>query len=378
MQQSHYNALLDLRDNASLDFSKQVLNAIVGVKEMGELPTMYYVEGGNSTWGTNYSGNFGAQINPPWNADRTILSPGTNAGENWGLAMQLNDFGPASMSRVTGLFVFLCYPIQLGGGELPNGALFTAVEKAESPDPFLVHSTNGDGVYYGVTEDTKLEFYKLARDVTYWSRHLDPDPHDLESAGGRLYAFFSQYPTAEVRLAEAVLSASKSAQDFEGSMQDYVNHMEKIQQLEQKADEATDLDDAQVKLLQTMLEDAYDQRDFKYQMLGGAQNQKKQDNRVLSEAEQEVNSLVQDLEATIVQIKQVDPQGDQIDVTAIIEPFNQRIEGILAHDPEIMKEVLFQVPSSASLDAQDSVDKLYRERFEALPQQFDSKALQAQ
>ena len=73
------------------------------------------------------------------------------------------------------------------------------------------------------------------------------------------------------------------------------------------------------------------------------------------------------LERAILLIKSMDPQGEAVDVNAIIQPFRKRVDGLMARDPAVIKEVASQLPSRDGLEAQDTVDKLYREQFEALP-----------
>jgi hypothetical protein len=105
----------------------------------------------------------------------------------------MNDFGPAAMARVSAIYAFLTYPIQIGESQLPHGALFTAVREANRPDEFTLWTKTPEGNYLGVTPETQFEFFKLTRDIVYWSRHDTPNPADLESTAGTLYAFFSQY-----------------------------------------------------------------------------------------------------------------------------------------------------------------------------------------
>lgn len=367
MKQAHYDSMLELSNQASLNYSQQILNAIVGIRENAEMPTLYYVEAGQSSWGKNLSGSMLAQMSPPWNTNRTMLQPSGSTGENLNLSLQLNDFGPAAMSRVTAIYVFLCYPIHVGGGRLPNGALYTVVDKSSSPAPFILSTRSKEG-YYGITEETRFEFFKITRDITYWTRHADPKPSDLESAAGLLYSFFAQYPSTEMQLANMVVSASKAETDFEGALDDYGNQFKVIAQLVEDAKKAG----ANDKIYVELLKDAYAQRDFKYMQMAGAFTDRKNKKNQLQELEQQVFQLLDILKNTVIQIKHVDPQGDLIDVDAILQPFYDRIDGIIHQDQEVLKLVRYQMPSTSSLDAQDSIDKLYRDRFEALPQQFDN------
>jgi hypothetical protein len=87
-------------------------------------------------------------------------------------------------------------------------------------------------------------------------------------------------------------------------------------------------------------------------------------------AERDFDVILNNLVATLEMIKSVDPNGDQIDIEAIYQPFDARLKAILARDIETLKEIEFQLPTAAGLNARESFDKLYRDRFEALPQRF--------
>lgn len=370
MKSVQYESVSDLQKESMTSISQQVLDGMVAVLDDAELPAFFYIEAAQSSWGGSYNAGMGAQITPRWSADNTVLSPNIGGGENLGFSLQVNDFGPAPMTRVTGIYAFLCNPISIGNGTLPNGALYTVVREQDTPKGMLLWSKRNNGKYIGVTNDTKLEFFKLSRDLIYWTRHYQPDPTTLDSAAGNLYAFFAEYPKTEVELADAVQSASKAIHDFNGAMQGYSNAMQSIQKLEEKFQNPKDKAQADVQI--AILNEAYKQRGMRYAEYGGAFQSKKEKTQRLSMLERKTDHLLTELESSVTFIKKNDPKKDQIDIDAITTPFKKRIEGIINHDMEIIKEIQYQTPASTGIDARDSVDKLYRDRFEALPDRFDS------
>ena len=55
MMKPHYKSMQALRREASINYSQQVLDTIVGMRDKGQLPVMFNVEGNDSTWTPNYS-----------------------------------------------------------------------------------------------------------------------------------------------------------------------------------------------------------------------------------------------------------------------------------------------------------------------------------
>jgi hypothetical protein len=365
----HNQALLELQEKGSRNYTQQVLDAIVGIRQRSELPTFFYFEGATSAWNpsltSSISGNITTALGGPAavTPDIATIIPSLGASENLSNAVQMNDFGPAAMARVSAIYAFLTYPIQLGESQLPHGALFTAVREANRPDGFTLWTKTPEGNYLGVTPETQFEFFKLTRDIVYWSRHDTPNPADLESTAGTLYAFFSQYPTTELALNDALSAADKAKTDFAGALSGYSDADKKISQLEQDFRKSKD----NTKVLTLILQEAYKQRELQYSQLGGANSQKNTADAKVAAQRFKIEGLLQQLEQTVSLIKAVDPQGSAIDVAAILRPFRKRVDGLLARDPAIIKEVASQEPSTSGLDARDSVDKLYRDRFEALP-----------
>lgn len=371
----HNQSLVDLQKQSSIQLSQQVLNAIAGVIDQTELPDFYYVEGGNSAWGSSNNTGVSFDIRPPLpGTDLQQIAPNTRFNENWNLTNQYNDFGPAAMMRVSAIYVFLCYPLNLGGGELPNGALYTAVSKSDSKDDFVIYTKTADKQYLGVPKEKQLEFFKLSRDVTYWSRYLNPDPKDLESSAGMLYLFFSQYPQTETHLAQSVQDYHKAVNSASQTTLNYQNETKKVSLLEEKFFNA----EKPKSIEKTILENAYKQRDQWFQFMISSTGNRTNKKNQMEALHREASQLLHVLESAVTSIQMHDPNQDRIVPANIIKPFHDRIDGIVANDPAVMKTVMDQLPSSAGIDAQDPLDKLYRERFEGLPQRFAEEEIQIQ
>lgn len=365
----HQQALLEVQERGARNYPQQVLDTIVGIRQRSELPTFFYFEGATSAWNPSLSSSISSNITTALGGpaavtpDIATIVPLLGASESLSSAVQMNDFGPAAMSRVSAIYAFLTYPIQIGDSQLPHGALFTTVREASSSDQFTLWTKTSGGNYVGVSSETQFEFFKLTRDIIYWSRLENPNPADLESTAGTLYAFFSQYPTTELALNDALSAVDKAKADFDGALSAYSDADKRVTQLEQDFRKSKD----NARVLTLILQEAYKQRELQYNQLGGADKQKSTANAKVTAQRFKIEGLLQQLEQSASLIKAADPQGSAIDVAAILRPFRKRVDGLLARDPAIIKEVASQEPSTSGLGARDSVDKLYRDRFEALP-----------
>jgi hypothetical protein len=365
----HNQALLELQAKGSRNYAQQVLDAIVGIRQRSELPSFFYFEGATSAWNPSLSSSISSNITTALGGpaavtpDIATIIPSLGANESLSNAVQMNDFGPAAMSRISAIYAFLSYPIQIGGSRLPHGALFTAVREATTPDEFTLWTKTPGGNYLGITPETQFEFFKLTRDIVYWSRHDTPNPADLESTAGSLYAFFSQYPTTELALNDALTAADKAKTDFAGALSGYGDADKQVTQLEQEFRKSKD----NARVLTLILREAYKHRELQYNQLGGANSQKNAADARVAAQQFKIEGLLGQLEQTVTLIKNADPQGRAIDIAAILQPFRRRVNGLLARNADIIKEVASQEPSTSGLNARDSVDKLYRDRFEALP-----------
>lgn len=77
-------------------------------------------------------------------------------------------------------------------------------------------------------------------------------------------------------------------------------------------------------------------------------------------------------ESILADLKRSDPDLASLDTDAIIAIFRQNVDSVMtASRAELEALQVSTVPPAAGHRAQDPVDKLYRQRFEALPQSFD-------
>lgn len=370
----YYGSMLELNERSSMNYAQQIVNAVVRVRDTSELPTFFYVEAGTATWTPTVQASVGATaalgLSRAANAagDSLQVAPSVGGSESLSASFQLNDFSPASMSRVTGIFGFLLNPIGIGGSALPNGAFHTILSEGESSEGLVLFARTADGRFVGVPKEKQFEFFKLARDLVYWSRLEAPDANDLESVAGALYGFFARYPAAELALYQSVMAAAKADNDYAGASAGHRAATEAVHRLE--TDFRASDDDAE--LLKAILEQAYAQLSIAFQQMGGAGGTKQDAAATLELRRREIEALVESLRAAVTEVKRLDPDGEKIDVEAIVKPFRTRIDGLVSKNADVLREIEFQLPSSNGLKAKDTVDKLYRDREEGLPDRFNN------
>lgn len=371
LRKEHYGSILDLTQESSINSSQQVLDSIVGLRDKSELPTLYYIESGQSSWSPSYSTSISAAI-PGLNYSNTNLSKGLSGGESLSSSMQFNDFGPAAMTRVTAMLAFLVFPLDISNQQFPNGSIYTVLRESDNHQDFLLWCKTKENRYLGVTRETQFEFFKLTRDIIYWSRHAEPNPQELESVAGQIYGFFSQYPTTEIALNEAVKKMRQSEKDFNDSQDDYVNFYKSVREIEDQFRQSKESHT----ILKEILAEAYKQQQMKYEILGSANGAKNTAQKNLAAQKQKIEQLIASFRQCLISIQNSDKQVSGVNIDKIIQPFRDRVDGILAQNPDIVKDVEYQMPNTAGIDAKDSVDKLYRDRFEALPDRFDTRMQQ--
>ncbi len=372
MKKAHYKSFLELREETARNYSVQVLDSIIGVLEHAELPVFFNVEAGQSTWTPTYtlsSGGVVASWSSTFKTDTdtvTATSPGTSSGETVTSTLQYNDFGSAAMTRVNALYGFLCLPLTFGEVTLPNGALYTIIDIADSPKNFVIYLEIKHDRYIGVTKEKIFAFLQFTNDVTYWSRHDKPDAKDLRSVAGILYRFSAEYSTK----IKALIGAMKSKEGAQASIS-------KAQQaLKDKSKEFEDLKTeaktAQTNplIMQTLLQ--YKEKEVETQAKGFASV-----NAQISKAEAtikssttELNNLILVLEIALQGIIDEDSDVKSISAATLTGGLRKYMKGILAGDKEILDDKM-SLPGAGGLDAGESRDDLYRERFESLPPRFD-------
>ncbi len=176
----------------------------------------------------------------------------------------------------------------------------------------------------------------------------------------------------EIALNEAVKKMRQSEKDFNDSRDDYVNFYKSVREIEDQFRQSKE----NPTILKEILAEAYKQQQMKYEILGSANGSKNTAQKNLATQKQKIEQLITSLSQCLSSIKNSDKQASDVNVYKIIQPFRDRVDGILAQNPDIVKDVEYQMPNTAGIDAKDSVDKLYRDRFEALPDRFDARMQQ--
>ncbi|MDP8242483.1 MAG: hypothetical protein P9L94_00270 [Candidatus Hinthialibacter antarcticus] len=372
MRNAHYKSFLDLRDETSKNYSQQVVDAIVGVREDGTLPVFFSVEAGSSSWAPTISGGLSSVMAPPWNTLRTQLSQSANASESMSSAIQFNDFGSAPMSRVNTLYALLCFDYNIGDIQLPNGLLYTVVSEQDDADGLRFARKLKNGNYIGVPDEKREEFLKFAKDVNFWTRHAAPDPKDLNSAAGMVYRFSVEYPESIVALAQALKAKEGAEAGLPAAQQALSAIMADYNKL---VDEAKTTK-ANPQVMTTLLTFKREEVQSKAQGAGAVGALIAQSQAAIASNTNNLEGLLKGLRSTLDQVKATDPNAGGIDVTMTINGLNEQITSVMSGDEELIKQ-FEESTFGGALNAQDSVDKLYRDRFESLPTRFD-QASQAQ
>ena len=373
MKKMHYKSFLELREEASRNYSVQVLNSIVGVLEHAELPVFFNVEAGQSTWTPTYTLSSGNVVSA-WTHNIvmdtntiTATSPSSSSGESVTSSLQYNDFGAAAMTRINALYALLCLPMQFGEIKFPNGALYTIVDKADSPKSFILSSKIAHNSYMGVVQKKSFAFLKFSNDVTYWSRHDKPKTKDLASVAGIFYRFSFEYPRKKQELIEAIKSREREQASISKVHQAFKETSKEFEDL--KSEAKTTKTNAQI--MQTLLQ--YKQKELEAKAKGFASV-----NGKISKAEvtiktnkAELDDLIMVLENGLQEIIDNDPDVKSVNVATLTADLHKHLEQIMAGEKEILEEK-FTIPGASGLDASESRDDLYRERFESLPPRFDT------
>jgi len=368
-QRAHYKSLLELREESAINYSRQVLETIVGVCDEARLPVFFSVEAGVSHWTPSYSSSATAAF--PALALGYLGVTGTlGGGEALSNQLQYNDFGAAAMTRVTALYGLLCFAIRHDQSALPNGTLYTAVDQADSRDNFLLWAQRRNGRYLGVSPAKREQFLKFAHDVTYWTQHATPDLRDLISTTGRLYRFSIEFHTAVTNLITSRLARFKTEEAAAQVQEALKAKQQALNALKEEA-RTSKLDpvvlrallDVEIQELKALAEAVT--------KLSGALDKLDSDARTNAAALRELTTLY---EGIVAELKRDDPDLAGVDTEPVIAAFRKSIESIMTADREQLQALQVPgLPSAAGHKAQDPVDKLYRQRFEDLPPSFDPR-----
>src|SRR5207302_1970795 len=132
---------------------QQVLQTIVNTCDAARLPVFFRLENSTSIWQPNYatgSSAGGAALGvsiPNLDLGQSTVQGILGFGERLNKQLNLLNFGAAAMSRVTTLYGFLCFPLHYGRYVFPHGTLYTAVDTADTREPFLLWVKRPNGQY---------------------------------------------------------------------------------------------------------------------------------------------------------------------------------------------------------------------------------------
>ena len=268
------------------------------------------------------------------------------------------------MTRVSALYAILCMPIPVEDELLPNGALYTIVDEANSTQNFILWSKTKKGTYLGVTEEKRDDFLKFARDVTFWTRNAVPQTNDLTSIPGLLYRFCVEYPQNEFTLATSVIAKNTAEASQQSVNQQVETKKKEYDALVEEAKAAK----SNLSIYQTLLQYKRDELQSVIKNAGDLASQIAKAKTDITTDTHQMDELFSILSYNLAKIKENDPQVHHIDIEKFIDVLEKRKESILAGNFDEFNVVL---PDAVGLDAAEPIDELYRERFESLPQQFE-------
>jgi len=374
MKKMHYKSFLELREETARNYSVQVLDSIIGVLEHAELPVFFNVEAGQSTWTPTYTISSGNVVSA-WTHDITLdtntvtaTSPSSSNGESVTSTLQYNDFGSAAMTRVNALYAFLCLPIQFGENILPNGALYTVIDKADSPKNFILSSKIAHDNYMGVRKEKRFAFLRFSNDVTYWTRHDKPATKDLQSVAGTLYRFSSEYFKNKHELVDAFKTKDRAQASMPKVQQALKDKSKEFENLKSEA-KTTKINP---QIMKTLLQ--YKQKEVESKAKGftSVNEQIFKAELTIKTNKAALKSLMKILERSLQEIIDNDPDVKLVNVDTLIGDLRKYTDRLLAGDKTILEEEELSLPGASGLDAAESRDDLYRERFESLPPRFDT------
>jgi hypothetical protein len=365
--------LPEIRAETAANYSQQVLESIIDTCDNARLPTFFSVESGASSWTPSYSAS-GTALIPMLQVGQTSVTGVLGGGEARTSQLQYNDFGSAAMSRIASLYHLLCFKVQHGDLVLPQGTLLTVVDRASSGDHFLYRGKMRNGHYLGVTPAKSAEFLLFARDVTFWSRNATPDVHDLSSTTGKLYRFSVEYPTVVANLVTARLGLLKTTEALTA--------LQTTLQAKQQAFEALQTEAKTSRtpplVLQTLLQVAIQELTALTQArstLSAARDKQESDVFINSRQLVVLEALFAEILTTL---KEHDPSLADLDIVAILDAIRKTDEVFLHGERQQLEAIVaLQHPQVSGAKAQEPVDELYRERFEALPPSFIDPRRQA-
>lgn len=371
MRPLHNKSIVDLRNEAAENYSKQVVEAAVGIIDRSELPVMFSVEGGNSVWNPKYESQFGASIAPPWSADKTALNPGILVSETVVDSVQFNDFGSAATYRLNILYTFLCFPYDIESLHLPNGVIYSLFVVQDNTEGLNYPIHLSDGKYLGVPKEKRVEFLLFVNDVMNWSRHATPNLLDLSSPPGIVYMFlFKFYDNIQVIYSsnQAVTGLSKETQQLETQLQTVTtDYQTKLKQalgnpsVNEGYTATLSLLRSDVQAMQSVLNDLKSN-------LGAAQS-------MGQTAYSENLFILNKLHRALTETAKYDPDVSEDAVQATIDTLTKQVKDVHEGKSDIQSLRDFIPVGGSGINANESTEDIYRERFERLPDSIDASVI---
>lgn len=372
MKPLYNKSIVDLRNEAARNYSKQVVEAAAGVLDRSELPVMFSVEGGSSVWNPKYESQFGAAIGPPWSANTTALNPGILASETVVDSMQFNDFGSAATYRLNILYVFLCFPYEIESLHISGGTLFNLFSIQQAKDGLDYATPLSNGSFLGVPKEKQKDFLLFVNDVLNWSRHAEPDILDLSSPPGIVYMFLFKYYDNLLTNTLAIQTV-KSGQKRMEVVQAQVDALTAEYQTRLNQALAKDyVDSGYTSALKLLREDVIALQTE----LDAVRKSKNNAEMSAQTAYAENNFILNKLKRVLMDLAKHDTRVDADAVDETMKLLTQRVEGVNNGTMDITHELKNFIPVGGSgLNADENTDDLYRERFEKLPSSIDTSVI---
>lgn len=373
MRTLHNKTIVNLRNETAHNYSKQVVEAAAGILDRSELPVMFSVEGGNSTWNPHYEKSFNFDVSPPWSAATTVLSPGILASESVVDTVQINDFGSDATYRLNNLFSYVCFPFVIENLVLPNGMLYSIFNIQNTQEGLDYPTKLSHGKYIGVPLEKRKEFLLFVSDVLNWSRHASPDILDLSSPPGIAYMFFFKY----YHNLQDSYSSIQASTGLNNEIQQYeIKNQIVTLEYETKLHSALNGDSisngfpAILKLLQSHVEGIQSS-------LNDLENELNSSRTTGQKYYIENHFILKNLTKVLTTLAKQDPDINVNQVNETLLILQQRIDDV--HEgklDDIMKELKLYIPVGGSgIEAAESTEDLYRERFERLPDVIDTSSI---
>jgi len=367
MKKVYVQSFLELRENASTNYSQQIIDVIVNLRQDAKLPVFFSIEAGNAVWSPRVTGSFIANIPGPWNSRTTGLSPSFEGSDSANNSIQFNDFGSAAMIRINSLYEFLCFPFKFGDVYLSNGTLFSCVSESDSSANLYSARKLKNGKYIGVPPEKKVQFLAFASEVTYWSQNANPSVDDLRSAAGVFYRFSIEYIPAIQNAIQSLTIVNQTTKDMPDAQAQYESSRNKFDAFLVASQTSTANPDILNKIVETKQSEITSKGKSLQSMMNAISTQK----AIHSESLFKLENLKNSIQSVFTDLVKFDPDIQEEEVKNTLAEIQSQIDRAKQGDMKVLTELKPSMLRGVGLDANESVDELYRERFESLPQRFD-------